>query len=267
MPRTARNRLITDNLPLVGYLANTVERGTLVTREELASAGALALVMAADSFDAQLGVPFGAYARRRILGAFLDEMRAHDWATRSIRKRVKDMTSVREDLTKALGRAATVDEMAMTLGVSTAMVTESLADASRTVMSFGDDPVSYSLISSAMLPDEAVELEERRVLIADAVEALPERMKFIVRAVYFEDRTVKSIAEELGVSHSAVSQQRSQAVRLLSEGLKGYFSTREQTPTLPPVKLSTSAKDAYLDRLATKSRRFARTLLPQQAGV
>ena len=79
--REERNRLVEANLPLVGYLARDLHaRATHVSLEELASVGALALVTAADAFDPALGVPFGAYARRRILGAFADEMRSMDWA-------------------------------------------------------------------------------------------------------------------------------------------------------------------------------------------
>jgi len=268
MPRSARNRLITENLPLVGYLVNTIhDRGGLVAREDLASAGALALVMAADSFNADLGVPFGAYARRRILGAFTDEMRAHDWASRTIRKRAKDATAVRESLARSLGRTPTIEEIAMTLGVDTSSVTESLADASRVLTSYDEDPVVLSVMSESMLPDELAEALEHRELVNAAIEALPERMRFIIRAVYFDDRSVKDVADELGVSHSAVSQQRSQAVRLLREALVGHFDADRQSQPSAPTKLSASARDAYLGRLAEKGRQFAKTLTAQPAHV
>lgn len=267
MPLSARNRLITDNLPLVGHLANTIDRGTLVSREELASAGALALVMAADAFNADLGVPFGAYARQRILGAFIDEMRSRDWASRGIRKRVKETSAVRETLTTSLGRPPTINEMATTMGVDAESVSESLADARRIVTSFDEDVLVQTRRSDGPLPDEVAETTEREELLASAVEALPEKMRFIIRAVYFDDRSVKSIAEELGVTHSAVSQQRSQAVRLLREALANRFEPEEQTSPMPPATMSASAKNAYFDRLAAKSRRFAKTFVPLPVAV
>ena len=49
-----------------------------VFTDDLVSAGMAALVMAAKSFDASLGVPFGRYAVRRIRGALLDELRSAD---------------------------------------------------------------------------------------------------------------------------------------------------------------------------------------------
>ncbi len=73
--RTERDALVRDNLAIVGYLVNEVARkATHLSRDELASAGALGLVLAADSFDPAQGVPFGAFARRRILGAIADEI-------------------------------------------------------------------------------------------------------------------------------------------------------------------------------------------------
>ena len=72
-----REELIVDNLPLVGYLVSSLcARATHLSRDDLASVGAIALITSADSFDPTLGVPFGAYARRRITGAFADEMRS-----------------------------------------------------------------------------------------------------------------------------------------------------------------------------------------------
>ncbi|CAI7570603.1 unnamed protein product, partial [Penicillium discolor] len=68
----------------------------------LAAVGALALVTAADAYDPALGVPFGAYARRRILGAFADEMRAMDWASRGIRKRIKETVAQRAEAVRLL---------------------------------------------------------------------------------------------------------------------------------------------------------------------
>ena len=62
--RTERNALVRENLAIVGYLVNEVARkAPHVSRDELASAGALGLVLAADSFDPAQGVPFGAFAR------------------------------------------------------------------------------------------------------------------------------------------------------------------------------------------------------------
>lgn len=247
-PRAARNRLVEDNLPLVGYLAHeTHARATHIPREELASVGALALVTAADAFDESLGVPFGAYARRRILGAFADEMRSMDWASRGIRKRIKETVAVRDALTAGLGRTPSVSEIATAMGESEDSVAEALDDAARSVTTL-EDPSAHDLPSDFPLPEESLLLRERREILECAVVALPERMRLIVQAVYFDERPVKDIAEELGVSHSAVSQQRSEAVRLLRDALELHFA--EDAPAAPTSRVSASVREAYFARIA-----------------
>lgn len=244
--RTPRNSLIEENLPLVGYLARDLHaRATHIPLEELAAVGALALVTAADAFDPELGVPFGAYARRRILGAFADEMRAMDWASRGTRKRIKETTAVRDTLTASLGRSATADEIAATMGVSRATVVEALDDAGRTVTSL-DDPAVSDVPAVSVLPEESVLTRERRETLAHAVQALPERMRRIIQAVYVDERPVKEIAEELGVSHSAVSQQRSEAVRMLRDALERSSVGEELVPV---SRISVDARDAYFARI------------------
>lgn len=246
--RAERNVLIESNLPLVGYLAaETHSRATHIPRDELAAVGALALVTAADAFDPALGVPFGAYARRRILGAFADEMRSMDWASRGIRKRIKETVAVRDTLTAALGRTATAAEVATAMGVAKEVVVEALGDAARTVTTL-EDPSARDVAADIPLPDESALVGERREVLEQAVAALPERMRRIVQGVYFEERPVKDIAEELGVTHSAVSQQRSEAVRLLRDALDRYFA--DGAAPAASARVSAGARDAYFARIA-----------------
>ena len=60
------------SLPLV------CARGSHLSRDDFASVGSVATITSAYSFYPDLGVPFGAFARRRIVGAFADEMRSSD---------------------------------------------------------------------------------------------------------------------------------------------------------------------------------------------
>ncbi|WP_284328133.1 sigma-70 family RNA polymerase sigma factor [Demequina litorisediminis] len=77
--RRVRDQLIEEHLPLVGYSVNEMSARVPahVSRAELASAGALALVRAAEAFDASKGVPFARYASLRIRGALVDEPAVH----------------------------------------------------------------------------------------------------------------------------------------------------------------------------------------------
>ena len=56
MLKTERDRLVVENLPLVGYLVSEIwARATHLSRDDLASAASLGLVLAAESFDPDRG--------------------------------------------------------------------------------------------------------------------------------------------------------------------------------------------------------------------
>ncbi len=112
------DELISQHLPLVAH----VVRETMgrvpghVNRDDLTSAGMMALVQAQRGYDATAGVPFASYATTRIRGAVLDELRSVDWASRSVRRRARDLDETRNQLATALGRIPTHAEVASALG-------------------------------------------------------------------------------------------------------------------------------------------------------
>jgi RNA polymerase sigma factor for flagellar operon FliA len=251
--RSERNRLVVDNLPLVGYLVSEVwAKARHLSRDDLASAGSLALITSADAFDPALGVPFGAFARRRIIGAFADEMRSNDWATRMARRRIKETRQVQDTLSAALGRSATVDEVAAALGVDRESAAAGMADAERTLTTL-DDTTAEFLVADTVLPEESLLSAERLAYLRAAVVALPERMRLIVEQVYFEDRSVKEIAADLGITHSAVSQQRTEAIKLLRDGLGTHYADDAEATYVPESTIAPARRSAYLSRLADQA--------------
>jgi RNA polymerase sigma factor for flagellar operon FliA len=262
--RVERNEMVTQHLPLVGYLVSDLcSKASHLSRDDLASAGAIALITSADSFDPGLGVPFGAFARRRILGAFADEMRASDWATRSARRRIKETMSVQETLSSALGRTPTVDEIASALGVQQSVVEAALADASRTLTPL-DEAVVDTLAAETLSPEYSVLADERLQYLRAAVKSLPDRMRYVVEEIYFGDRTVKDLAAELGSTHAAVSQQRSEAIRLMRDGLTAHYADDPEQPFEPQSRITPRRRNDYLAQLSqSTSGGITRAVFPQ----
>jgi DNA-directed RNA polymerase specialized sigma subunit len=91
---TDSNELVRTHLPLVGHLVREmlVRLPAHVRRDELVSAGTLALVMSARAYDPERGVPFARFAAIRIRGALIDELRSMDWASRGVRSGARDST-------------------------------------------------------------------------------------------------------------------------------------------------------------------------------
>lgn len=268
MNRTERDRIVLENLPLVGYLVSEVaSKMSDLSREDLASVGTIALLSCAESYDPATGVPFGSFARKRIIGAFADEMRAHDWATRTARRRMKETSTASEALTGTLGRTPTVDELAAVLGVNSKEVSLALSDASRSVAPL-DESIAETIVATTHSPEDSLLLAEQSQFVRTCIESLPEKMRLIITAIYFEDRTVKDLAAELGATHSAVSQQRTEAIKMLRAAMGTHYAVSFTAPTEPKSRASEPRRAAYLSNVAARTAggitRFAQ---PQMAAA
>ena len=82
-----RDKLVMEHVGLVKALASRLAHRipAQVELSELISVGVLGLIDAAGRYRPSLGVPFDAFARRRIHGAMLDALRELDWAPRYVR--------------------------------------------------------------------------------------------------------------------------------------------------------------------------------------
>ncbi|WP_052466180.1 sigma-70 family RNA polymerase sigma factor [Mobilicoccus massiliensis] len=246
-----------------------------VFTDDLVSAGMAALAMAAKSFDASLGVPFGRYAVRRIRGALLDELRSADWATRSLRAKVRRRDAVHDALAASLGRRPSVAEVAVELGCSVAELERLDADLHASVVlrldvitdaSGGGGVADAILPSTDATPEAVLMARERQAYLRDAIEALPERLATVVRGCFFEDRPMRELAEDLGVTESRISQMRAEALRLLRDGLNSQLDPAmlASSPDRPANATGAVArrKAAYYAQIAARSSYRDRLSMP-----
>ena len=69
---------------------------------------------------------------------------------------------------------------------------------------------------------------EMKQHLMDAIEALPERERLVLTLYYYEELTLKEIAEVLGVVESRVSQIRSSAVLRVRSALSAFAKTTKK---------------------------------------
>jgi RNA polymerase sigma factor for flagellar operon FliA len=228
------DELVRRGLPLVQYLVSEVASRIprSVHREDLVSAGMLGLAQAARAWDDSRGVTFECYARTRINGAILDELRGRDWASRSVRSDSRAYRSAVEQLTTDLGRPPTREEVAAKMGVEVATLHRLEDDVARaSVLSYesvfadaDNVPTSAATVDGPV--DELLGRELRSVL-GDAVGALPERLRKVVVEYFFDERPMQDIADDLGVTESRVSQMRAEALALLRDGINSQLDPQE----------------------------------------
>jgi RNA polymerase sigma factor for flagellar operon FliA len=256
--------LVTSHISLVGHLVRET-MGRLpghVNRDDLTSAGLAALVQAARSFEEGRGVPFTRYASTRIRGAIIDELRGIDWASRSVRRRARQLDETRSRLAGELGRAPSDAEVATASGMSVEEINANNEDVSRaSVMSlqgFGDTPIDDVLPTRAPSPEDRLEHRERVGYLVDAVALLPERLRVVVEAYFFEERPMAEIAADLGVTESRVSQMRAEALVLLKDAMNSALDPELVTPHARPDGCAARRRDAYFAAVASRRTATAR---------
>lgn len=257
---------VRTHLPLVGHIVReTLGRVPAhVGRDELTSAGMYALAAAAKSFDPSHGVSFGNYAAIRIRGAIADELRGRDWASRSVRGKARAAEQARNELTVALRRTPTRDEIARAMGVTASELDDIDADVARAgVLSLQalTPEDSDMLVPATSKQPEALLLDRERLgYLHDAIAELPERLRTVVVGYFFDQRKMLDIAAELGVTESRVSQLRSEALVMLRAGMKAADAVEsapaaaEPAPELSPrARAKEASKAAYFAAVATRS--------------
>lgn len=223
-----RDRLVMEHVGLVRALAGRLAHRvpSQVEVSELISVGVLGLIDAASRFKPTLGVPFDAFARRRIHGAMLDALRDLDWAPRSVRKLGRTMDGTVSRLRHELGREPEETEIAGALNVSATeygRILDQLKTAELATIRQATNEDGTSSLEVAVDPGEGaharLEREELRQLLAESIAEIPDRERQILALYYQEELTLAEIGEVIGVGESRVSQLRTQAIGRLRSRL------------------------------------------------
>ena len=176
--------------------------------EDLVQAGMEGLLQAQKVFDASRGVNFELFAKTRIRGAMLDEVRRISFSTRNVISTKQKQDKVIRDLTQKLGRQPKNTEVASQLGISIKEYeSDRLLAGSAEFISTDESPEAFEEIDENRGGPEAdLEQAEDIEALASAIEKLPERSQQILALYYQEEMNLKEIGEILNVSESRISQ-------------------------------------------------------------
>ena len=218
--------LIRDHLPIVQYMVSDLSRRVpkSVRRDELVSAGLLGLTQAARSFDPGRGVAFARFARTRINGALLDELRSRDGVSRSVRSMTRAVGLAADELSAKLGRAPSSAEVAARAGITEQELARLNYDVHRaSTLDLDADVVDDNSATAARAsqsdPLDVLVNRESHAYVRDAVAMLPERLRVVIVGYFFDERPMEELARELGVTESRVSQMRAEALSLIGEAM------------------------------------------------
>ncbi|MET0388345.1 MAG: RNA polymerase sigma factor FliA [Polyangiales bacterium] len=228
-PVQGREELIRQGLPLVRRMAFRMARRLPpnVDVNDLIGAGTEGLLKAVQYYDAQRYPQFEPYAKTRIRGAILDELRANDSLTRYGRSRMAEITNTIKELQHRLGRQPAEDEIAQRMGIPLEQYQRLTGDLMRGPTLQGlssiapDDAESGAATPDALLLDS--DLKRR---LATALGKLTERTQQVLALYYQEECTQAEIGQILGVTESRVCQ-------ILGEATARLRAMLEDAPSAP----------------------------------
>lgn len=203
--------------------------------DELVSAGSLGLIDAVDKFDPSRHVSLKTYARFRIKGAILDELRNMDTYSRSMRKKIQDINKAAKQVEDLKGAAASDEEISEVLGVPlehyydmlTSIHGASILSLDEFIRTRKNDTYSRTRFQSAVKgednPEACFDREEFKSVLAKNIKTLSEKEQLVVSLYYYDELTLKEIGEVLSLTESRICQIHTAVLGKLKKKLQDYF--------------------------------------------
>ena len=201
---------VSDHYALVKRIAYHLRTRlpSTISTEDLIQAGMEGLIHADRAYDKSRGIEFEQFAKTRIRGAMLDEVRRISYSTRSAITIKREQDNATSTLTKKLGRSPKNTEIANFLDKDLATYEkERIVAEGVDIVSTEAATVQYDEFTEPDSgPDEALEKHELISTLAESIEKLPERAQTVLALYYQEELNLKEIGAVLDVSESRVSQ-------------------------------------------------------------
>lgn len=225
------DELVNQYAPLVKKIAYHLmaRLPSSVQVDDLIQAGMLGLLDAANQYNPSQGASFETYASIRIRGSMLDDLRRLDWAPKSVHRKSRDLAAAIHQVENETGREANDREIAEALGISMEeyfrLLRETSSSRMVSVEELGSDEedIFERIDSHSNAPVEALQDEQFRGHLIEAIGSLPEREKLIMSLYYEEELNLREIGEVIGVGESRVSQLLSQAHARLRARLSDHL--------------------------------------------
>ena len=216
--REAGETLVTENAGLIWSVARRfMGRGT--EPDDLYQLGCLGFLKAVEGFDLEYGTQFSTYAVPKIAGEIRRFLRDDGVVkvSRGLKEQAAAIKVARNNLTSALGREPTVQEISRQTGLSPeeiAMAETATAATESIQRETGEEGFS---LENVLTDTESEENLVERIALGQAIERLPERENMVIKLRYFHSLTQERVAKVLDVSQVQVSRIEKKALAHLRE--------------------------------------------------
>lgn len=220
-PAVDEQAVIADYLPLVKSVVRqlALQAQRVMDSDDMAQIGLMGLLEALRRYG-RVDEGFGGYARQRIRGAILDELRRQDWRPRTVRQSAHKARDAVRTLRRQLGAEPTPEQIQSALGMDDAAYLAYEQAESAEAMASLDELIAQGLDMASSAEDPGQSVVRRRTL-EQVLEQLSEREQRVVQLYYEFDLSLKEIAAVLELSEARVCQINKEALRKLRDALQG----------------------------------------------
>ena len=186
--------------------------------DDLVSCGMLGLIDAVERFELKHQVKFETYAVSRIRGEILDYMRSQDWAPPSLRKKITAITGAYEAFENTQPGKVVDQDVADSLHMPVKQVQKILTQTHMFNLVNFEDALSSSNQEVDIrnrdenTPEDDLLDKEKKELLAEIIDALPDKERLVITLYYYEGLLLKEIADIMQVTESRVSQIHSKVL-------------------------------------------------------
>ncbi|MGV3720895.1 MAG: sigma-70 family RNA polymerase sigma factor [Actinomycetota bacterium] len=219
-----RDLAIQEHRKLVEILsAKMARKGVAV--EDLVQVGLIGLIQALERFDPNRGVKFRTFAVNTIVGEIKHYYRDCTWmikVPRQLQEVAASIHRIREQKTREVGRAPTIGELGLALGVSEEVIVEAMElelvyapyslDAQ---LGKGDSEQHDRLTELLGGSDRRIDSVVAHAPLWSAINGLEPRKRWILRRRYFDEWSQSEVGQALGISQMHVSRLEREALREL----------------------------------------------------
>lgn len=217
----SREEIVKKHLPMVDELVRVMKGrfGPAVDSDELKSLAMEAFATALTRFDPTREISFRTFARPRIQGAMYDGMTKSSGFPRRLRRKIalyrrsEELLQYRANDPKPTDRLEAVDRLRKTL--------KGLAVAHMTTYAVSEDDDREP---ASVPPDAEQKLERKRcrLQLMASINSLPKSQSEVILAYFFDELTMRQIAQKTGKHPSWVS-------RLVSAALENLHSRLDRS--------------------------------------
>ena len=214
------DELMTKYAPFVKRIAyHMITRlPATVQLEDIVQTGMIGLFEALKGYDMSKGASFETYARIRIQGAMIDEVRHCDWTPRSVYKKSRELSEAIRTIEREQGREAKDSEIASHLKLTMDEYYSMVKDAAGYQilnyedMSTGGNSHDEYQTCELDTPLNQLQEEDFKQGLVEQIQNLPERERMVMALYYDEEFNMREIGKILGVTEGRVCQIHGQAL-------------------------------------------------------